>query len=513
MIALSRDLRHYVPLHSTNTRPLFRRSSMKLPLAIILVITAAIVLPASADTKVKTKTSMMGHSTESTVYIKGARKRDEMSFGPMSHVSILQCDQKRIITLCDGKQSYTVFRLDDEETVAAPAKTSKSKPKQQPTSTDAPEETKTGGVQTVNVNTTDTGERQTMFGFPARHVKTSMKMESSPEACHQNKTDIETDGWYADLSPGLVCLSHPRAFGGGGEGEYKPGCRDRMSMHRTGNGGRTGYPLKLTTTIHSDKGDFSTSTEVVELSKAELDAGLFDPPAGYTEVASCYGKGSYSNAIAAATAPTKGNSGGTCASYDPTNPFACGRWKDENGKYMGVGAGVISGHGEPAHVNSSISQPPRSGHVRVGVVTINTKTGGAPSTSSVRQKLIQDIMEMNVDAIPLDQPAAGEQAIWDEARQKSCDYILFTDITNFKAPKASKKGMFSAALGGGGGGVTPGESTVAFKMFSIGNNESPKLDSSQTGSGGNSADEVLGAAVKLESGDVVAKINELGSRK
>jgi hypothetical protein len=278
-------------------------------------------------------------------------------------------------------------------------------------------------------------------------------------------------------------------------------------MHRTGNGGRAGYPLKQTTTIHSAQGDFTTTTEVVELSKAELEPALFDVPAGYTEaVGGCYGPGAMA-AAASPTSPAKTNQSGSCSSYDPTNPFACGRWKNENGEYMGVGTG-----GSGGRVISAVStQPERSGKVRVGVVTINAKTGGAPSTSSVRQKLIQDIIEMNVDAVPLDQQ--GEQAIWDEARQKNCDYILFTDVTNFKPPKVSKKGMFGAALGVGSGGVTPGESTVAFKMFSIGNNETPKLDSSQTGSGSNSVDEVLGAAVKLESGDVAAKIRELGTRK
>src|SRR3954463_13071352 len=270
----------------------------------ILLASAVVVLPASADTKIKTKTTAMGHSSESSVYIKGARKRDEMNFGLMSHVSILQCDQKRVITLCEGKQTYTVYHLDDEETPAAPAKTAaKPAAKQNPANTDAAEtETKTGGVQTINVNTTDTGERQTMFGFPARHVKTSMKMESSADACHQNKTDMETDGWYADLSPQLVCLSHPKASGGGFGGEEKAGCRDRMSFHRSGNGGKTGYPLKSTTTIHSEHGDFTTSTEVVELSKAELEPALFDIPEGYTEaVGGCYGGShGYSNAISAA---------------------------------------------------------------------------------------------------------------------------------------------------------------------------------------------------------------------
>src|SRR3954462_13743091 len=320
----------------------------------ILLAAAVLVSPASADTKIKTKTSMMGHSTESTVYIKGARKRDEMSFGPVSHVTILQCDQKRIITFCQNSKSYTVYKLDDEDATIPAATKTAVKPKS--AKAEQPEEERAGGVQTINMNTTDTGERQTMFGFPARHVKTSMKMESSANACHQNKTDVETDGWYADLSPQLVCLSHPKAYGGGFGGEEKAGCRDRMSFHRSGNGGKTGYPLKSTTTIHSEHGDFSTSTEVMELSKAELEPALFDVPEGFTEaVGGCSGRSSYNNAMASAAVPPKSSSGGSCASYDPTNPFACGRWKDENGKYMGVGTG---GSGTTTHaVSSAASQP------------------------------------------------------------------------------------------------------------------------------------------------------------
>src|SRR4051812_967571 len=491
---------------------------MRLRLAFLLLTTVAIALPTSADTKIKSKMTAMGHSTESTVYIKGARKRDEMSFGPVQHVTILQCDQKRIITFCPNGKTYSVYHLDEEETPAAPAKTAgKPAAKQNPATTDSAEtETKTGGVQTLIINTTDTGERQTMFGFPARHLKTSMKSESSPHACSQNKADMETDGWYADISPQLVCLSHPKAYGGMGGGEEKPGCRDRVSFRRTGNGGKTGYPLKMTTTIHSDRGDFTTSTEVEELSKAELEPALFDAPAGYPEVASCYGKGSYGNAIAAAAAASppastsnKSSSGGSCATYDPTNPFACGRWKDENGKYMGVGTGGSSSTAPTS--SSAVAQPSHGGRVRVGVVALDAKAGGATSTSSVRQKLIQDIIDQSVDAVPLD--AQGEQALFDEARQKSCDYVLFTDITDFKAPKVSKKGMFGAALGVGSGGTTAGEATVGFKMFSIGNSEEPKLESTQTGNGGSSADDVLGAAVKLESGDVVAKVKELATRK
>ena len=55
---------------------------------------------ASADLKIKTRTTVMGHTTESTVYIKGARERTEMSFGGHGgSTSIMQCDQKRMITV------------------------------------------------------------------------------------------------------------------------------------------------------------------------------------------------------------------------------------------------------------------------------------------------------------------------------------------------------------------------------------------------------------------------------
>ena len=61
----------------------------------------------------------MGHSTESTVYIKGARKRDEMNFGPYSHVSILVRPEAHH-HLCPNSKSYTVYKLDDEDTPLRP---------------------------------------------------------------------------------------------------------------------------------------------------------------------------------------------------------------------------------------------------------------------------------------------------------------------------------------------------------------------------------------------------------
>jgi hypothetical protein len=55
-------------------------------------------------------------------------------------------------------------------------------------------------VLTITRTLNDTGERQDMSGYKARHVRTSMAMESSPDACNQSHMKMEVDGWYADLS-------------------------------------------------------------------------------------------------------------------------------------------------------------------------------------------------------------------------------------------------------------------------------------------------------------------------
>ena len=105
--------------------------------------------------------------------------------------------------------------------------------------------------------------------------------------------------------------------------------------------------------------------------------------------------------------------------------------------------------------------------------------------------------------------ASGDTAVFDEARSKRCDYVLFTDLTGAKPPKVKKGGMFGAAIGLGGGATSPGEASVAYRMFSIGNNEQAKLDSSKTNNTGNSMDETLGGAVQMEAAEVVQKIHEL----
>ena len=76
---------------------------------------------ASADLKIKTRTTVMGHSTESTVYIKGSRERTEMSFGGRGgSVSILQCDQKRMVSVMGDRCTVTPFGGNETSCPAMP---------------------------------------------------------------------------------------------------------------------------------------------------------------------------------------------------------------------------------------------------------------------------------------------------------------------------------------------------------------------------------------------------------
>lgn len=362
---------------------------------------------ASADIKIKNRTTVMGHSTESTVYIKGARQRTEMSFGGHGgSTSIMQCDQKKMITVMGGNQCMvTSFGGEESSCPATPNVRDMMRGKVQS------EPPRAGGVVTIARTSTDTGERQEMFGYKARHIKSTMTMTSSPDACNQSNMKMEMDGWYADL-PGFSCGDESyrsMACGGGGE---KPGCRDRIVM-KGGGGAALGYPLKQTMNMISQERTFTVTTEVVELTNTTLEPALFDaPPDCKTmDMGAMMGGTSHSpGADATASAAT------TTTHLTATPP-------------------------EPAAKPAAASVAPKAaGVVRIGVVKINDKSGQSLPTDNLRLNLMSEFARQQLEAVPLaaDAPVADVEA---EARAKQCDYIVYTVPTEVKDA--------------GSGGITP----------------------------------------------------------
>jgi hypothetical protein len=230
---------------------------------------------ANDDLTIRIRTTMEGQAQgyESTQYIKGTRERNEMNIG-MGIASITQCDLQRTVQINDKARTYMVQAMGGNPATEPAAGDSRS-------SSPAPP-SRRGGIVNYTNTVTDTGERKEMFGFTARHLKTSMTSESSPDACNQEKMRLETDGWYIDLNYALDCqnqaaIAQSNSYGGNQ-------CRDEYRFKNTGSG-KLGFPLDVTTTFYGADGKKTTmQRQVIELSRTPLDSALFDLPAGYTEV-------------------------------------------------------------------------------------------------------------------------------------------------------------------------------------------------------------------------------------
>jgi hypothetical protein len=378
--------------------------------------------PARNDLKLTYRTTTSGQSMENTTLLKGARERTEMKLGyGRDIINVTQCDLKRTIQISDSAKKYVITPM---ETSDAPANNGQvARPVVEPS--------RSGGVITYTTNAVDTGERKEMFGFQARHVKTSMIVESSPDACSQVKQRVETDGWYIDFSFGLNCdIGHRGPMGGPSP---RGGCRDAVRFNRQG-AARTGYALQETTTSYGPDGRvaFSSTKEVIELSREPLDAALFDIPAGYVEAASAqelYAMPSMADMM----------------QMSESRPPAAGNQSNASNMSKGKASGVI----------------------RVGVVQINNKTDKGISQESLRQRLIGELQGDSVEAVPLNAISPREAEA--EAKAKQCDFILYTDLAGLKTSAAKKMGGFlGRATGVGSGGVDKTEAKVEFQLFAVG---------------------------------------------
>jgi len=446
-----------------------------IPIALVLLFVSAAALmaqrrpnrPAAApaapvrnDLKITYRTTTSGHAMENTTMLKGARERTEMKMGyGRDIINVTQCDLKRTIQISDSAKKYVI----------TPMETADAQPSSGPVGRPVVEPSRNGGVITYTTNAADTGERKEMFGFQARHVKTSMSIESSPDACSQLKQRVETDGWYIDFSFGLNCDLGGRAVMG--MPPARGGCHDAVRFNRQG-AARTGYALQETTTSYGPDGRvaFTSTKEVIELSREPLDAALFEIPAGYVEAASAqelYAMPSMSDMM------------------------------------------QMSKNQQPAADDRSnapsISNAKASGTIRVGVIQINNKTDRGVSQESLRQRLIGELQGDGVEAVPLNAISPREAEA--EAKAKQCDFILYTDLTGLKASAAKKLGGFlGRATGVGSGGVDKTEAKVEFQLFAVGET-SARLKSAATAK--EEGDEAsAGTALDQEAKQVSAEVRK-----
>jgi len=279
---------------------------------------------------------------------------------------------------------------------------------------------------------------------------------------------MEIDGWYIDLSYGFDCDLGTAQMAN----RYVPpgGCKDRAITKQLGTG-RKGYPLIETMTMYGPNGQamFTSTKEVLELSRAPLDAALFDVPVGYTEAASSqelYGAPSMASIMAQANETQSSNNTPSASSL-------------------------------PA---ASTKSP---GTLRVGVVAINNQTDRPVSVESLRQRLIGNLQGDGIDAVSLNATSPAE--IEAEAKTRQCDFILYTDINALKISAAKKLGGFLGKAAGVSG-VEKTESRVDYKLFAVGE-PAPRLQSSANAK--EEGDEAsAGASLDNEASKVSAEVRK-----
>lgn len=356
----------------------------------------------SQQYKLRQSNSMMGMKTESTIYVKGMRKRTEpgsMMGMPAQPITIEQCDLQRTIKINNKKKLYFIEPFAKEDVIEEDAKPAVVKTK--PVTTQPKTTPEKGGVINMWYNITDTGERKKMNGFIARHVWTSQKIKPSPEACTmKDSIIIKTDGWYIDL-PQFNCpvrytsSSMPTRP----TDKPQPECKDRYVTHRSGKG-KLGFPLTETRTIimgGEKTSEFQTSLETIEFSSEKLDSMLFEIPPGYT----------------LATNETELQD-----KFDMNDMI--NQYKTQN----------LDNDGEKIAVNE---QKP-AGTLRIGVY--EPKGDGQVQTSDLQKYLASILFSGKISAVSV----VSE----DEARKYNCDYTLTTEFIKIK--QASKVGGLLKAI-------------------------------------------------------------------
>jgi hypothetical protein len=221
------------------------------------------VARAGDDLKIDSHWGTKWDRGSTTTYVKGDFLRVDSCWG--GHGTCVN-PQEGAISHCG---EWSVLRLKrrfyqtsgDEDPASNPASEENAKPAR--------------GVVRVTLESVDTGERNVMFGYTARHLVTTASFDLSQSRCAVNETARRYDGWYIDPPYSNKCS----------EGEVDPAeidfrdisdCGDKIIVERKGPA--MGYGLKETEE-YVLRGEHQTSGYVIDaISRENLDPGLFTKP-------------------------------------------------------------------------------------------------------------------------------------------------------------------------------------------------------------------------------------------
>lgn len=256
------------------------------------MVLAMVTVASSSETGLKIVTVQEqpeGPPTRTTEYVGRDRWRLEFSnaFGertsPTAPLTFKAGPQMAIVVRCDLGRQFQV-NLDAREYTSGPtvnryylgpkaamlrARESASPAPDRPT-------------LSIEITTTDTGERKRVFGRTARHVITVRK-ETHSDPRGGEPSEMRTDGWYVDLDEAKHCDAGDArevvAYGHLVVDGERPAPPPKVVFKEVGAPER-GFPIELIYT-HSAWPSASSSRKVIELSSGPLDSALFEVPRGF----------------------------------------------------------------------------------------------------------------------------------------------------------------------------------------------------------------------------------------
>lgn len=391
--------------------------------------------------------------SQNSTFLQGARQRVEFP----GLVTLDQCDLRRSVILNTSARRYRVQPYPEAATAtpaAAPEPMDLQAAQMAQLTGGPPKPPAPGGVVTLTTTHSDTLERQTMFGFEARRIKTLVIKQSTGTACDKSPLKVEIDAWYVDLpaqagctrpaSPAPAPVADPNA------------CTDRIETRVAGDV-KLGFPIKTATVTTIGEGDkLETTTsgqEVTALEVTPLDRALFEVPKDFVEahstaevVPALAAGGSLADALFGSTAD-----------------------------------------------GTSAATPKKPGAVRIGILEPINKTARDLQTASLRRDLVGKFNKAPYEAIPLAGSAVAE--IEQNAARLQCDYLLLAEVVEAKTSKPGKMSGLSRLTGGG----PPKDShdvKVDYKLFALGATQAPKLSGNAKASNGGFG---VGSALRLAS--------------
>lgn len=351
-----------------------------------------------------------------TVYLKGSAMRTDSEYKEMGMTGfkrrtftlIQQCGTGRTITFNDKKKKYYVE-----------------------SGTQAHTKAKLGGYVTVSLTVTDTGERMKLFGFESRHLKQTLTITPGENACQKMPIRMDIDGWYADV-PMFSCPIKTDVS----SIQAEKNCYDEVVYDLKGSP-VMGVPLKEVKAFSVDGQTIKITEEVVNLVRTNLEASLFEPPAGYT--------------AANSKAETAGDDDRSASSAiiqpQPTPPAEQSPINASTPTLAPPSAGVA---------DLSIKGPKRAGVIRIGIAQPTVDMGKdfqsqvQDPAAAVRNTLAVALKTEAVETVYLETGLAEQ-----EAKQNDCDYILYSTVKRKKGG-GGMFGMMGPMLAGAAAGMIPG---------------------------------------------------------